>query len=137
MWTSNEQGKSWKKVRQLTHDSTLNHTYIRKPVNAQPDFYAFWADGNARKPSVSHLYFTNQKGEHVWRLPEKMDGDFRHTSGSCMVRRICNDAPASKKPVAPIGFEEIGGSAPLRAESKRHWQCATPGNEFARHLPLS
>ncbi len=76
MWTSNDQGKSWTKIRQLTHDSTLNHTYVRKPVNAHPDFYALWADGNARKPSECHLYFTNQKGDHVWRLPEKMDGDF-------------------------------------------------------------
>lgn len=76
MWVSNDQGKSWKKVRQLTHDSALNHTYVRKPLDAHPDFYAIWADGNARKPSECHLYFTNQKGDHVWRLPEKMTGDF-------------------------------------------------------------
>src|SRR6185437_12731497 len=76
MWTSRDQGKSWTKVRQLTHDSARNHTYVRKPVNAQPDFYAIWADGDARKPSECHLYFTNQKGDHVWRLPDKMTEDF-------------------------------------------------------------
>jgi BNR repeat-containing family member len=76
MWTSDDLGNSWKKVRQLTRNSVRNHTYARKPVNAHPDFYAFWADGNPRQPSESSLYFTNQKGDHVWRLPEKMTEDF-------------------------------------------------------------
>jgi hypothetical protein len=44
-------------------------------LNAHPDFYAFWADGNGREPSESYLYFTNQKGDHVWRLPGKMEAD--------------------------------------------------------------
>ncbi|MDB6123110.1 MAG: hypothetical protein JWQ71_2103 [Pedosphaera sp.] len=76
MWTSNDLGNTWKKVRQLTHNSSLNHTYARKPVNAHPDFYALWADGNPRKPSESSLYFTSRNGEQVWRLPAKMTGDF-------------------------------------------------------------
>lgn len=76
MWTSQNQGGSWRKVKQLTEHSPRNHTYVRKPVDAHPDFYAIWADGNARQPSESCLYFTNQKGEHVWRLPAKMTGDF-------------------------------------------------------------
>ena len=75
MWTSRDLGGTWERVKQLTHDSKLNHTYVRKPVNAQPDFYALWADGDARQPSECHLYFTNQKGDHVWRLPDKMSGD--------------------------------------------------------------
>ena len=76
MWTSSNQGKTWRKVKQLTHDSQRNHTYARRPLNAHPDFYALWADGNARKPSESFLYFTNRKGDHVWRLPAKMDANF-------------------------------------------------------------
>jgi BNR repeat-containing family member len=76
MWTSRDRGSGWQKVRQLTSHSPRNHTYVRKPVNAHPDFYALWADGNARQPSESFLYFTNQKGDHVWRLPGKMAGDF-------------------------------------------------------------
>jgi len=76
MWTSSNRGKTWKKVKQLTHDSTRNHTYARRPLNAHPDFYVLWADGDARKPSESFLYFTNRKGDHVWRLPAKMDADF-------------------------------------------------------------
>lgn len=74
MWTSDDLGATWKKVKQLTHDSEMNHTFCRRPVNAHPDFYAFWADGHGRKPSKSRLYFTNREGDHVWRLPEKMDG---------------------------------------------------------------
>ena len=76
MWTSGDQGESWKKIRQLTHDSPRNHSYARRPVNAHPGFYALWADGDGRKPSESHLYFTNQKGDRVWRLPARMDGEF-------------------------------------------------------------
>jgi hypothetical protein len=73
---SSNQGRSWKKEKQLTRDSPFNHTYVRRPVNAQPDFYALWADGNALEPSRSRLYFTNRMGDHVWKLPEKMAGDF-------------------------------------------------------------
>jgi len=74
MWTSDDRGATWTKRKQLTRDSELNHTYVRRPVNAHPDFYALWADGHGRKPSESRLYFTNRDGEHVWRLPVKMDG---------------------------------------------------------------
>ena len=61
-------------ARQLTSGSTRNHTYVRRPVRAHPDFYALWADGNARKPSNSSLYCTNRAGE-VFRLPETMHRD--------------------------------------------------------------
>jgi hypothetical protein len=76
MWVSKNQGKSWDKIKQLTHDQNMNHTYARRPFNANPDFYALWADGNARKPSESSLYFTDQQGSHVWRLPAKMTHEF-------------------------------------------------------------
>lgn len=76
MWTSNDQGASWKKIKQLTVKSKYNHTYCRRPLNAHPDFYALWADGHGRQPSESRLYFTNRSGDHVWRLPVKMQGQF-------------------------------------------------------------
>jgi len=76
MWLSKNQGATWQKLAQLTHHSPMNHTYARRPLNAHPDFYALWADGNAREPSESSLYFTNQKGEHVWRLPKKITANF-------------------------------------------------------------
>jgi len=76
MWTSGNQGNSWKKVRRLTAAKQLNHGYARKPINAQPDFYALWADGDTKKPSVSHLYFTDKDGTAVWKLPETMTAEF-------------------------------------------------------------
>jgi len=76
LWTSKDQGATWTKVRQLTKGTERNHTYARKPVNVHPDFYAFWADGETLKPSVSYLYFTNREGSGVWRLPQKMTSDF-------------------------------------------------------------
>ena len=74
MWTSADQGRTWKMIRQLTRRSKHNHTYCRKTVNAHPDFYAFWADGHGRKPSASRLFFCNQRGD-VWMLPPTIKGD--------------------------------------------------------------
>ncbi len=76
MWTSKDLGKNWVKARQLTSGSQLNHTYARRPLNANPEFYALWADGNPRQRSESHLYFTDREGTHVWRLPSVMKEDF-------------------------------------------------------------
>jgi hypothetical protein len=44
-------------------------------VDAHPAFYALWADGHARQPSESRLYFCTREGE-VYRLPTHMEGDF-------------------------------------------------------------
>jgi hypothetical protein len=74
MWISRDQGKHWTKIKQLTGNSDYNHTYARRPVNAHPGFYAFWADGHGRQPSESRLYFSDAKG-NVYRLPEKMTGE--------------------------------------------------------------
>jgi hypothetical protein len=75
MWTSSDQGKTWQMVKQLTHDSPLNHTYCRKPVAAHPDFCALWADGHGREPSESRLYFCDKEG-NVRMLPKEMQADF-------------------------------------------------------------
>lgn len=74
IWISRDQGKTWRKARQLTADSEYNHTYPRRPFRAHPDFYALWADGHARQPSKSRLYFTDREGTHVWKLPETIEG---------------------------------------------------------------
>ena len=71
MWTSRDRGRIWKKTAQLTSGSPRNHSYVRRPVNAHPDFYAFWADGNSSAPSVSELYFATRDGR-VFRLPPEM-----------------------------------------------------------------
>ncbi len=75
MWISRDQGRTWSKAKQLTANSLMNHTYVRRPVDAHPDFYAFWADGHGREPSASRLYFCNRAGD-VFMLPPKMEGEF-------------------------------------------------------------
>lgn len=75
MWESEDNGKTWKKVKVLTQDSKYNHTYARRPIPVHPDFYAFWADGHGRQPSESRLYFCDSKG-NVYQLPQKMEDDF-------------------------------------------------------------
>ncbi len=75
MWTSRDAGATWTMARQMTTNSPMNHTYVRRPVNAHPDFYGLWADGHGRKPSASHLYFCTRDGD-VFRLPQVMKEDF-------------------------------------------------------------
>lgn len=75
MWMSHDRGRTWTKIRELTRNSRYNHTYPRRPLNAHPDFYAIWADGNAFAPSGSSLYFTNREGDRVRRLPVDMKSD--------------------------------------------------------------
>lgn len=68
IWDSKDGGKNWAMDKQLTKDSERNHTYVRRPLNANPGFYGIWADGHGRRPSESYLYFTNRKGD-VFRMP--------------------------------------------------------------------
>jgi hypothetical protein len=72
VWISRDQGKTWAKDRDVTAGSPFNHNYVRRPVNAHPDFYAFWADGDPDQLTPSHLYFANRTGDRVWRLPYDM-----------------------------------------------------------------
>lgn len=72
MWLSKDKGKTWTRTRRLTRNSERNHTYARRPVNAHPDFYALWADGNGRTTSQSDLYFCDKKG-NVFHLPRQME----------------------------------------------------------------
>jgi len=72
LWESKNSGATWILKKNITTQSKYNHAYIRRPVNAHPDFYAFWADGNPNEFSISRLYFINAKGE-VFVLPYSMD----------------------------------------------------------------
>jgi len=65
LWTSRDEGATWQRTRQVTDGSKFNHSYARRPMNAHPDFYAFWADGDPLKPSESSLYFINRAGSDV------------------------------------------------------------------------
>lgn len=73
VWVSTDRGALWTKTRDVTGGSAANHMYVRRPVDARDDFYAFWADGNPDRFSPSCLYFTNREGSHVWQLPYDMD----------------------------------------------------------------
>ncbi len=75
-WVSRDEGQTWRKVADLTTRSPYNHSYVRRPVNAHPSFYALWADGHAFQESPSRLYFTNRACDTVWMLPPQMSGDF-------------------------------------------------------------
>ena len=75
MWLTEDAGGTWRMVRQMTSGSPFNHTYVRRPVNAHPDFYGFWADGHGRQPSKSRLYYCNRDGD-VFMLPETMNTSF-------------------------------------------------------------
>lgn len=77
MWVSPDQGESWTMTRQLTSASNFNHTYARRPVDAHPDFYAFWADGNPRESSASTLYFCTKVGD-VFVLPRTIPTEIAH-----------------------------------------------------------
>ena len=74
LWASSDQGTTWTMLHQLTRNSPHNHTYARRPLNAHPDFYALWADGHARRPSLSRLYFCTRDGQ-VFLLPPEMKTD--------------------------------------------------------------
>ena len=58
----------------MTQDSSMNHTYVRRVLNATPDFIALWADGHGRQPSESRVYFCDSQGS-VFQLPFVMNSD--------------------------------------------------------------
>ncbi len=74
LWEQSSIGQPWRRVRILTKDSPFNHSHPRRPVNAHPDFSAFWVDGHARRPSPSRLYFSDSTGRVVKALPGYMQG---------------------------------------------------------------
>ncbi len=76
LWTSNDDGATWLNTKDVTSDSKWNNSYVRRPVNANKDFYAFWTDGDPEQISESRLYFTNEKCDKVWVLPYEMKKDF-------------------------------------------------------------
>lgn len=75
MIVSTDQGATWSKPTPLTAKSPYNHTYARRPLHANPGFYAYWADGHGRQPSESRLYFYDQRENAVYRLPEHVEGE--------------------------------------------------------------
>ncbi len=74
MQTSRDEGRTWKTEVTFPIFDGLNQTYVRRPLGAHEGFYAFWADGNAYKPSPSRLYFCDREGR-LYRLPPVMQGE--------------------------------------------------------------
>ncbi len=75
IWTSVNTGQDWAKEMDVTRKSELNHSYVRRPLNARAPFSYFWASGHAHEFSISELYFGDFTGE-VWKLPYHMEGDY-------------------------------------------------------------
>ncbi len=75
IWQSTDKGETWEKIKTLTTNSELSHSYVRRPVNYKAPFCFFWADGHSHKFSKSELYFGNFLGE-IWKLPYNMNKDF-------------------------------------------------------------
>ena len=74
-WKSDDKGKSWQKIKQLTFGSEFNHNFPRLAVNFAPEFVALWSDGHCREISRSRMYFCDADF-NVYRLPEKIDTKF-------------------------------------------------------------
>ena len=68
---STDSGRTWVRTQTLTHASTNNNTYVRRPFGAADGFYAFWADGDPDRFTRSNLYFCNREGT-VFRMPYTM-----------------------------------------------------------------
>jgi hypothetical protein len=75
IWESANQGKDWKKVRTLTQNSKMSHSYVRRPINYKAPFSFFWSDGHSHNFSKSELYFGDFEG-NIWKLPYAMKNDF-------------------------------------------------------------
>lgn len=75
VWVSKNAGQGWEQKKKLTKNSQRNHSYVRKPNNANKGFYGMWADGDGRKLSESNIYFLNKKGE-VFKLPRHGTTEF-------------------------------------------------------------
>lgn len=74
IWVSNDSGQTWAKERQLTENSKMSHSYVRKPVNYKAPFCFFWANGHSHEFSKSELFFGDFDG-NIWKLPYDMKKD--------------------------------------------------------------
>ncbi len=75
IWESKDQGKTWNKSIEVTNNSALNHSYMRKPLDYKAPFCFFWATGHPHEMSISELYFGDFKGNY-WKLPYWMENDW-------------------------------------------------------------
>jgi len=74
-WVSHNEGKTWRKEANITSGSRYNQGYVRRPLNSDDGFYAFWADGNPDELSPCRLYFCTKDGK-VFRMPYDMNEEW-------------------------------------------------------------
>jgi hypothetical protein len=74
VWKSTDKGQTWKKEKQLTENSKMSHSYVRKVVNGKAPFCFFWADGHSHEFSKSELWFGDFDG-NIWKLPYEMPNE--------------------------------------------------------------
>ena len=60
LWRTTDAGCTWGLEKRVTERSLRNMNYAREPVDAQPGFRAFWADGDGRDISESRLYYCDE-----------------------------------------------------------------------------
>ncbi len=75
IWSSTDQGKTWKRERIFTSNSPTNNSYVRRPLLATAPFCYFWANGNPDSLSISELFF-GDFGGRIRKLPYTMKNDF-------------------------------------------------------------
>ena len=75
IWQSTDMGETWEKHKDLTSNSELSHSYVRRPLDFKDPFCFFWSDGHSHEISKSELYFGNFEGE-IWKLLYDMQNDF-------------------------------------------------------------
>jgi hypothetical protein len=75
VWSSEDDGKTWKQTRQVTRDSKLNHSYVRRVVDGREPMKIFWADGNPNELSESRLFFGGVRGGGYFELPYDMSDE--------------------------------------------------------------
>ena len=92
-WVSRDDGETWRKEYQLTENSAVNQCFPRRTIDASPEFYAFWAEGNGREKSISTLRFSTKDGK-VYALPREMKEDWESPIFVREAPRL--DAPASR-----------------------------------------
>ncbi len=74
IWESTDEGATWEKTKDITYGSARNHSYARRPLYCNDDFYALWSDGNTDALSRCYLYYSTKDGD-VYQMPYDFNGD--------------------------------------------------------------
>ncbi len=74
-WKTEDQGRSWY-PQQLSFDPAVNHNWVRRVVEAAPELWFLWSDGNSRRPGESRIWLGDRAGNALV-LPTAMTADFQ------------------------------------------------------------